>query len=176
MTNTNKVISDWFYQYSNDVYNFLVYYTGSTDVEDLVQDVFIKAGKGLKSYKKQSSPKTWILSIARNVAIDEARKKENKVSKNKKEFDEQFWIDNKQYTSPEKIILQNERHQELYKAIQQLKTNYRDVVILRGIKELSVKETAEILNWKAAKVRTNYHRALKRLGQMQGGGIFNEDQ
>ena len=176
MVNTNKVISDWFYQYSNDVYNFLVYYTGTTDVEDLVQEVFIKVGKGLNSQKKQSSPKKWILSIARNIAIDEARKKENKISKNKKEFDEHFWIDNKQHSSPEKIMLQTERQQELYKAIQQLKTNYRDIVILRSIKELSVKETAEILNWKPAKVRTNYHRALQRLGQMQGGGILNEDQ
>jgi hypothetical protein len=30
-------ISDWFYQYSNDVYQFLIYYLGSVDVEDMVQ-------------------------------------------------------------------------------------------------------------------------------------------
>lgn len=81
MTNVRETISEWFYLYSNDVYNFLVYYTCTTDVEDLVQEVFIKAGRGLHSYKNQASPKTWLFTIARNTAIDEARKKRQRLAK-----------------------------------------------------------------------------------------------
>ncbi|MCR2823538.1 RNA polymerase sigma factor [Lederbergia panacisoli] len=166
MSKSDSIISEWFHQYSNDVYDYLVYYTGSIDVDDLVQEVFIKVIKGLKSYKGQSSPKTWIFSIARNVAIDEARKRNRKKNIS---FDEQMIIEDG--VSPEKILLQNEEKQALYNSIQKLKSNYRDVILLRGIKEMTVAETAEILNWKEEKVRTNYHRALKSLRKLQGGDL-----
>lgn len=52
MNSDQQTISDWFYLYSQDIYNFLVYYTGTRDVEDLVQDVFIKAGRGLVSFQQ----------------------------------------------------------------------------------------------------------------------------
>ncbi|QOR67144.1 RNA polymerase sigma factor [Cytobacillus suaedae] len=162
MTNVREIISEWFHLYSNDVYNFLVYYTGTTDVEDLVQEVFIKAGKGLSSYKKQASPKTWLFTIARNTAIDESRKKETQISHNSTPYDEHFG-DQQPIMTPENILLKNEEQKELYLSISKLKKKYREVVILRGIQELSIKETAQILGWKETEVRTNYHRALKSL-------------
>ncbi|MRH41081.1 sigma-70 family RNA polymerase sigma factor [Aquibacillus halophilus] len=174
MDKISSTISEWFHQYSHDVYDFLVYYTGTTDVEDLVQEVFIKAGKGINSFEDKASPKTWIFSIARNVAIDEARKKKNKIRKNSLSFDERIWNDNDNQQTPEEILLQNEQKQQLYNAINMTKQSYRDVLILRGIKGLSVKETAEVLNWKETKVRTNYHRAIKALRQAQSGGISHE--
>ncbi|MCT2534198.1 RNA polymerase sigma factor [Aquibacillus koreensis] len=174
MSNTSKIISEWFYQYSDCVYDFLVYYTGSKDVEDLVQEVFIKAGKGLKSYKEEASPKTWLFSIARHVAIDHARKKETRLSKHAKPFDEHI-RKNHLESSPEEILLENEQNQALYQAINNQKKSYRDVLILRGIQGLSVKETAAILNWKETKVRTNFHRAMKAIRMVQGGRIYNEE-
>ncbi|WP_456276946.1 RNA polymerase sigma factor [Bacillus sp. AK128] len=162
MTNVKEIISEWFYLYSNDVYNFLVYYTGTTDVEDLVQEVFIKAGRGLKSYKNEASPKTWLFTIARNTAIDEARKTENKISKNSTPFDQHAW-DQQTINSPEQILLEKEEQKELYHAILKQKKKFREVLLLRGIQGLSIKETAEILNWKETEVRTNYHRAIKSL-------------
>lgn len=162
MTNSKETISEWFYLYSNDVYNFLVYYTGTTDVDDLVQEVFIKAGRGLKSYKNQASPKTWLFTIARNTAIDDSRKSESKISKDSISFDQHSWS---QHTtdSPEEVFLKKEEQQELYLSIQKLKKKFREVLILRGIQGLSVKETAQILNCKETEVRTNYHRAIKTL-------------
>lgn len=162
-----KTISEWFYQYSDDVYHFLVYYTGKTDVEDLVQEVFIKAGKGLKSYRGQSTPKTWLCSIARNVAIDEERKKKKLFSRQSPTpFDENTWNQQSE-ASPEQIFLKLEEYRELYEAISKQKKKYRDVLVLRGIQDFSVKETAEILGCNETKVRTNYHRAIKALRMEQ---------
>ncbi|WP_328225714.1 RNA polymerase sigma factor [Sutcliffiella cohnii] len=48
MSNEEK-ISQWFFEYSDDIYQFLLYKLGSSDVEDLVQEVFIRALKSLKS-------------------------------------------------------------------------------------------------------------------------------
>lgn len=67
-------IEQWFMEYSNDLYHFLVYYTGKHDVDDLVQEVFIKALHNLHHFKGASSPKTWLISIARHLVIDLQRK------------------------------------------------------------------------------------------------------
>ncbi|WP_411955234.1 RNA polymerase sigma factor [Alkalibacillus sp. S2W] len=166
-----EIVSDWFYQYNHDVYHFLVYYTGRRDPEDLVQEVFIKALKGLDKFSGDSSPKTWLFSIARNVAIDEIRKQKRRGSDQQVNLDEAYNIGHNE--TPDQLVLIDERHQELYNAIHQLKSSYKDVVMLRGIKELSVDETAKVLNWSNQKVRTTYSRALKALGQIQGG--FNNE-
>lgn len=156
----NTRISDWFQQYSNDLYQFLIYYLGSTDVEDLVQEVFIRAIKKMDSFEEKSSPKTWLFSIARHIAIDEMRRKQRARIKNLILMGNQETQETK---TPESLLNLNETNKDLYNAIQQLKKNYRDVIILRGIKELSVEETAEILNWKEVKVRLTFHRAIKAL-------------
>ncbi|MRG86765.1 RNA polymerase sigma factor [Salinibacillus xinjiangensis] len=163
----SDIVSEWFHQYSHDVYDFLVYYTGNRDVEDLVQEVFIKAIKGLKTFKQQSSPKTWLFSIARNVAIDDARKRNRKKLVLTSELDDMLKVDQDQM--PENLIDLNEKRKELYIAIHSLKPNYRDAVVLRGLKELSVAETAAVLDWKEEKVRTTYYRALKALRKKRGG-------
>lgn len=152
------LIAKWFDAYSDDVYKFLVYYMSTPDVEDIVQDVFIKAIDRYDSFRGDASPKTWLISIARNLAIDKARKKKTR--------DWRKLIDVYDYqtnTSPEEQQLTLESKLELHHAITKLKQTYRDVVVLRGIEELSVGETAHILIWSETKVRVTFHRALKEL-------------
>lgn len=154
----DDLIAKWFDTYSDDVYKFLVYYMSTPDVEDIVQDVFIKAIDRYDSFRGESNPKTWLISIARNLAIDQARKKKTR--------DWRKLIDIYDYqtnTSPEEQQLTLESKLELHRAITELKQTYRDVVVLRGIEELSVAETADILKWSETKVRVTYHRALKNL-------------
>lgn len=155
-------IEELFLQYSQDVYHFLVYYTNNVDVEDILQDVFIKAIEHIDTFQGRSSAKTWLLSIARNLAIDRGRRK--KVI----QFVPEEAIE--QHTSaertPEERLQMNEDVRELYASINQLQPNYREVVILRGIKGLSVSETAEVLAWKEGKVKYTFHRAIKKLKQL----------
>ncbi|WP_462410578.1 RNA polymerase sigma factor [Neobacillus sp. Marseille-QA0830] len=162
---SSSKISEWFYLYNKDIYHYLVYYIGSSDVEDLVQEVFIRAIKGFDTYQAKSSPKTWLYSIARHVGIDEIRKRKRYGIKQINGFLEEPT----DKETPEQIIQQHEENRLLYQTIQSLKENYRDVIILRGIKELSVPETASILNWNENKVRITYHRALKTLQKRIGG-------
>jgi RNA polymerase sigma-70 factor, ECF subfamily len=127
-----------------------------------VQEVFIKAMKHKHTIKKNICPKSWLISIARNIAIDEMRKKQREKDKMNKVM-RMSWSDQISDPIPEEVFERNETKLELYYAIKQLKKNYRDVLILRGIKECSIRETAEILEWNEGKVRITYHRALKML-------------
>ncbi|SET48159.1 RNA polymerase sigma-70 factor, ECF subfamily [Salinibacillus kushneri] len=162
MTNED-VVTTWFHQYSDDVYNFLIYYVGSGDVEDMVQEVFIKA---MKHFKHESKPKTWLFSIARNVAIDQMRKKKRERNKESKLLQEKNMSNEE---SPEDIYQLSETKRELYQAVQCLKKNYREVLLLRGIQELTIEETARILGWSPNKVKVTFHRAMKTLKKQMGG-------
>ncbi|WP_163537388.1 RNA polymerase sigma factor [Gracilibacillus sp. YIM 98692] len=159
MTTSSK-ISEWFYEYNKDIYHFLLYYVGSGDIEDMVQEVFIRAIKGLDNFKGNSSPKTWLLSIARNVGIDELRKRKRERIKNsiaKANYELKY------EKTPDLFLYLDENKKHLYRVINSLKSTYREVIILRAIKELTVRETAQTLNWTENKVRITYHRALKTL-------------
>ncbi|WP_335871489.1 RNA polymerase sigma factor [Bacillus sp. 2205SS5-2] len=165
--NEDYEIKEWFSEYYNDIYNFLIYYTGAKDVEDLVQETFVKAVRNIHKYKGNSNPKTWLISIARNIAIDESRKrrKEEKKRFHLKQLNGERMTSN----SPEEIVQLDEMKAELYLAMRRLRQTYYDVLMLRGINELSVQETAQALNWSKNKVNLTYHRALKALEKKLGG-------
>ena len=65
--------------------------------------------------------------------------------------------------SPEQITVLNEAEKELYLAIGRLKRSYRDVIVLRKIKEFSIKETSDILGWSESKVKVNLSRGIQAL-------------
>ncbi|TCP55526.1 RNA polymerase sigma (SigX) subunit [Tumebacillus sp. BK434] len=145
-----------------DVYHFLLYFTGDVnDAEDLTQEVFLRLLKSLQTFDHRSTLKTWILSVAKHVALDHYRKKRLTS-----------WFPDlllhrlqAQDGLPEELLSTKEERRELMQAITRLKPAYRSVIILRAIKELSIKETAEILGCKESKVKVDYHRALKLLQQ-----------
>ncbi|CAG9621743.1 RNA polymerase sigma factor [Sutcliffiella rhizosphaerae] len=162
-----EVISKWFYEYSDDIFQFLFYRLGTEkhDVEDLIQEVFIKALKGFSTFKGNSSPKTWLYSIARNVAIDALRKKKRERWFFLLETDKA----RSEVASPESIYFLTEDQKEFMCAIRSLKQSYQEVLVMRGIKELSVQETAEILGWSEKKVGSTLYRAKLALHQKLGG-------
>jgi RNA polymerase sigma-70 factor, ECF subfamily len=167
--NKKKIITDWFNQYSDDIYNFLIYRLGTADVEDLVQEVFIRAMNGMDKFQGNSSAKTWLYSIAKNIAVDEIRRRNRKKWKSIIPYRPHHELSTEE--TPEQLLHLNEENKELYKAILSLKPEYKEVLILRGIKLFSVTEAAEILGWDENKVRSTYHRSKKALKKRLGGNF-----
>lgn len=173
----NEIIINFYKEYLHDVYQYCLYFTNSqSEAEDLTQETFMKVLKNFHTFQGHSSAKTWILSIARNTTIDYFRKR-----KIQNFLPELFsTITPSKYGSPEACYVDMEEWEDLQLALLKLKPDFRNVVILRGLKELSIKETAEVLNWKESKVKVDYHRALKHLQKYisknkEGGFIFHED-
>lgn len=155
---TNRKIEEWFQLYEGDITSFLIYYTGSMDVEDLVQETFMIAMKKMYIFKEQSNPKTWLISIARNKVIDDYRRR-----KVWEKIKYSFLGEQKISKGLEERTIINQEIVHLYKAIHQLSPRYKEVVILRGILELAPKEVSEVLKSNVNHVNVMFHRALKRL-------------
>lgn len=158
-----------FHKYKEDVNNFLLYYLKTTDIEDVLQETFIHAYKALSNQISISNERSWLISIARHTAIDFLRKEKSQIRKISKLKNEP--LHQAQLTIEEKLQI-DERNKMILNEIYQMKHSYQEVIILRGIKEFSIIETAEILNWKENKVKVTYHRALKKLAKILQGGDF----
>ena len=68
--------------------------------------------------------------------------------------------------APEQFTEMNEELRQLLSALEECTGDQKMVVVMRYMQQLSVQETAEILGWTVAKVKTTQHRALKNLRQI----------
>ncbi|GIN40797.1 RNA polymerase sigma factor [Heyndrickxia oleronia] len=164
-----QLVMEWYELYYDDMYRFIWLMLGDKQCcEDFVHDTFVRAYTAYDRFDHRSSVKTWLFSIAKHLVLDEIRKrKRNKhipVLSFEKELSSSFNL--------EKYIENKEAVNQLFTAIQQLKPNYRMVIILMKVEEYSTKETANILGWSEVKVRKTLSRALQSLRKrntIQGG-------
>ena len=73
-------LSEWVEKYTGDLFSRAYYKVSDTELaKDLVQETFLAATKNLQTFKGNSSPKTWLLSILNNKITDYYRKKVNQT-------------------------------------------------------------------------------------------------
>jgi RNA polymerase sigma-70 factor (ECF subfamily) len=166
-------------EYHQDVFQFLIYLVKNRHLsEDLMHEVYIRAFKAYDRFEGKSSEKTWLFSIAKNVAIDHFRK----TAVRKKHSAEHFDWETQQLTSseriPEEVASLNEDKVLLYKALDQCTGDQKLVIIMRFFQGLSIAETADVLEWSEGKVKTTQHRAIKalreKLSSREGGEAHAE--
>lgn len=162
-----ELINDWYRTYGHAIFKYILHMINDyQQAEDLLQDVFIRVFNYLESGKVIDYPKTFLYRTAHNITVDFIRK--NAPIKLVKDIVFKKRAD-KQPTVEEQLLI-NEQFKELYQKVMTLKYQYRQVIILRKMEQLSVKETAAILNWSEGKVRTTLSRAMKVLAKKLNGG------
>jgi RNA polymerase sigma-70 factor, ECF subfamily len=153
-----KRINDWYSYYSNDIFRYAFFMIGERDqAKDILQETFIRAFIKYETFDGMN-PKGWLFRIARNLTIDYIRKR--------KPISYLFnFMPNLKSTekNPEEIVILNEIERLLYKSLNKIKLQYKDVIILRKIKGFSIAETAQILGWSENKVKVNLHRGMQTL-------------
>lgn len=160
----DSVFDELYSKYHQDVFQFLFYLVKNKELaEDLVQEVYIRVLKSYERFESKSSEKTWLFSIARNVAIDSFRKQKGWKQRIIEKFDWSTGQVKDEYPIPEEIALQNEEIQMIYRCLDLCTVDQRMVILMRFIHELSISETADALGWTESKVKTTQHRALKVL-------------
>ncbi|MED3563214.1 RNA polymerase sigma factor SigX [Bacillus xiapuensis] len=160
----DSVFDELYDKYHHDVFQFLFYMVRNKEhAEDLVQEVYIRVFKSYNRFEGKSSERTWLFSIARNVAIDFFRKQKGWKDRLLEKFDWSTSQVKDEYPIPEEITVQKEEIMSVYKCFEYCTVDQRSVIILRYIHDLSIAETAEALGWTESKVKTTQHRSLKIL-------------
>jgi len=146
------------------VYRILMAILGNPEeAKDAMQDAFLSAFKHLAGFQGRSKFSTWLVSIAKNTALQRLRGRKNfeSLDESTGETEEEFrprqvraWQDD-----PEQLYSVSERRQLVERGIMQLPAKYRVVLMMRDIEQLSTEETAENLGLSVPATKTRLLRA-----------------
>ncbi|MEX0136933.1 sigma-70 family RNA polymerase sigma factor [Bacillus nitratireducens] len=150
------------YEYTcKDIYRTVVFLLGNQhqDVDDIVNEVYIKMWKSVTNYDMNRSFRFWLHGIVVKQVQDWRRKswRRFRIFEKKKMY-EQDWS----YIMDEGI-LHKETRNELVEVVQKLSYKHREVVIMRYFHEYSLDEIAMLLQIPVGTVKSRLHTALKRL-------------
>jgi len=140
-----------------------------SEAEDAAQDTAIKVYQNLKNFRGDSQFRTWVLSIARNEGLGRIRKAGSRREDSLDAGTDGQTGDNTPavLTSwreiPSEALEQKELGAVLRQAIDGLPEIYRNVVLLRDIEEMDVRETAAALGITEGTVKVRLHRARTML-------------
>lgn len=151
--------------YQPQIYRFVYLKVGRREeAEDLTQQSFLNAWMSMGKYKHRGFPfSSWLYQIARNQIADYYRSRHEAAS-----LDE---------IGPESVVIENFQNETVERAIEvekivaaihRLKPEYQDVLIMRFVEDMAVKDVASALEKSEGAVKLLQHRAIKLLKEELG--------
>jgi RNA polymerase sigma-70 factor, ECF subfamily len=144
----------------DQLYNFAHWLTQDTaEAEDLVQETYVKALRGFSSFQAGTNFRAWMYRILRNSFLNSRTGLKTTV-----EFDEQDHdtVGSSDVT-PESLLIDQTDREIMRKALAELPLQFREILLLCGVEEMSYQEIAETLGIPTGTVMSRLFRARKAL-------------
>lgn len=155
------------------IYRFVYVKVASReDAEDISHQVFLNAWQNMPKYKHKGFPfSSWLYEISRNQVIDYYRTRKESVSVDDIDPDS---VSEEAHGETLNVELDLER---VMKKLRTMKPEYQDVLILRFVEDMSLKEVAGALNKTEGAIKLLQHRAIATLKEFFGDDIqIKEDE
>lgn len=140
------------------------------DIEDVVQETFIKAYRAIGNFRGESAFYTWIYRIAintaKNLLLTQKRKPSQALEYENEEgetFEDNSALSN--IDTPESLYLTRQVAETVNKAMMALPSDLRDAIVMREIDGLSYEEIAEAMGCPIGTVRSRIFRAREAISQ-----------
>jgi len=166
-----RLFAELVQRYQDQVYGMTLRFVRSTgDAEDLAQEAFLRAYRGLEGFKGESRFSTWLYRITWNLCADWLRR-------NRRHKHAATTIDDAAgvpdgAASVEEGYLASEAKREVHEALDRLDEKYRSVLILLYYQKLSYDQIAAILDVPVKTVETRLYRARRLLREyLQRAGV-----
>lgn len=144
-------------QYFKDVYKYVLSLCRNEAVaEDITQETFFKALKGIDGFKGTCKMRVWLCQIAKNTYFSYCEKE-------KKYFGDLKNIEETSSVDFEQVYINNESAFEIHKALHCLDEPYKEVFTLRLFGELSFSQIAELFGKTESWARVTFHRAKLKI-------------
>ena len=167
-------------RYSSSVLSYLYRMLGNVeDVESVGQEVFLRAFRFAATYRYPQKFSTWLFTITRNLAINNARRRKRSPVRNVTELNlEGVDMSGDPYKVAARATDDVEKQEEIARvltALEDLPSDQKEVIVLGVFQDLSYAEMEEITGTKAVTLRSRMFHGLKKLGKMLGGSV-DEDE
>ncbi len=162
-----------FDRYSRPVLGFIFDMVGDrSQAEDLAQETFVRAFRGLSTLREETKLSTWLFGIARNCALEQLRSRRRDANNVEIDAEPAFELHDHGRT-PSGELLDKELSGVIQTALGKLDEDKRTVFTLKVLQQRSYEEIAEITGFSVGKLKTDLHRARaemrKRIGPYLGG-------
>ena len=146
------------------------------DALDLSQEAFNRAWRALEQYQLDAAFSTWLFRLTSNVCIDFLRKQKRQqhlslTVTGEEETGEEFAVPDPT-PGPEEQVIHNDRQAAVARAMAALPEDWRVVMQLRVVEQLSYEQIAGILDIKVGTVKSRLARARTQLRKILSGGNF----
>lgn len=131
---------------------------GGGDVDDLLQETFIKVYINLHRYCADYTFGQWVYTIARNTFVDFVRRRQDNLP-----IDERFAAPASSAPTPEESVIHLQQRRQLENYLERLSPRYRQLIEMRFFEERSYEEIAGKLALPLGTVKTQIHRARERM-------------
>lgn len=153
-------------QYQYRLVRYLIYLFGGRDeVDDLVQETWLRVLERGSSYNGRSRFEPWLFTIARNLAFDRMRKRRDiSIDSNDDAAQDVVVLQPvSNVSSPFVLAARTEDAQRLARSLQSLQPIYREALVLRFQEDLSLQEIADVVGAPVTTVASRIYRALATL-------------
>lgn len=133
------------------------------DIEELVQDTFVRAFGSIDSFRGESSLRTWLFTIEKRLMLDRRRAERRKRAMVPVEAGDAIT----EYDALDSMLAE-EAESRVAKAVQTLSPTQREVFVLRVEQGLSYKEIAELVGTTDGAARVHYHNAMRAVKEYLG--------
>ena len=157
-------------KYQFKVVNLVSRYVRSEEAQDVAQEAFIKAYRGLKSFRGDSAFYTWLYRIAVNSA------KNYLLSAARRQADYQVDVEDAEHfddaavlrdqDSPDHVLLSQELEKKVFDAIDQLPQDLKTAITLRELEGLSYEQIADAMECPIGTVRSRIFRAREAIDKV----------
>jgi RNA polymerase sigma-70 factor, ECF subfamily len=127
-----------------------------SEVDELVQDTFVRAFGSIDSFRGESSFRTWLFTIQRRLLIDRRRAEKRRRDKTEIQEDDAAT----EYDALDSVVA-DETQRRLQRAVERLSPTQREVFALRVGEGLSYKEIADAVGTTEGAARVHYHNAMR---------------
>jgi RNA polymerase sigma-70 factor (ECF subfamily) len=170
-----EAYSELLERHQHRVFRILLRLCGNTyDAEELAQEVFFKTYFALPSYRPEHRFSSWLYKIATNHAFSFLRTRNREVSLEFEGADQEGAPslepeDTRRHDRPESALERSDRAELLWRAVASLPADFRDIVLMRHVEELSYKEICEATGLSMGTVKSRLARAKQKLERSLAG-------
>ncbi len=150
----NNLVKKIYILYSKEIYLYIYSICHSKEIaEDLTQETFVKAILSLANSHKNM--RAWLYIVARNLTYNHLRKHNKEIIKDE--------IIVEKFNEPMDEIIKNEDKRYLYKTLFKIKSETREILILKYFNGLSIKEISSITNLTEQNIKVIIHRGKRKV-------------
>ena len=151
----------------------LLYYatslTGNPDSAlDVLQEVWIRAFRGIRKLKDPGSLRSWLYSITHGIAVDRIRKNYSREQAEKVQFEDFQEADEPSFAAEDAAAI--------HQALSEIGLKHREVLVLYFLEDLSMAEIAEVVGCSEGTVKSRIHYAKRAMKEILSGRSYGTEK